>query len=76
MRGERIVFGRTFGRRWFDGFLWGMVAAEFGVLAWDFWSQGLLGYYGGNAMWAIFDLVIFGVAWVSTWEDGGGLSLA
>lgn len=61
-----MVFGRNFGRRWFDGFLVGCVAAYAFVLM----GRAVGGWRTGMA-WLLLDLAVFGVAWVSTWKEGG-----
>ncbi|KAF2465202.1 uncharacterized protein BDR25DRAFT_91502 [Lindgomyces ingoldianus] len=67
MQGERKVFGIRFGRRSFDAFLWGLVAVHIWMLGWDIFTGYLLGV-GGNTLWTVMLLVIFGVAWVATWD--------
>jgi hypothetical protein len=66
MTGERVVFGKAFGRTWFDGFLMGCVAAFAFVL-----GVKLVGGWDVEGAWLVLDLAIFGVAWVSTWKEGG-----
>ncbi|KAK7193111.1 hypothetical protein PSPO01_00905 [Paraphaeosphaeria sporulosa] len=66
MKGERVLFGRSFGRKWFDGFLMGCVGAYACVLV-----GRVVGGWSTGMAWLVLDLAIFGVAWVSTWEEGG-----
>ncbi|KAF2113590.1 hypothetical protein BDV96DRAFT_647846 [Lophiotrema nucula] len=81
MNGDRIVFRKRFTRKWSDGFLWLMVGAHAAVLVWDFWTGYLKCVAGAqcaaaigsaSAIWSVFFLAIFGVAWVATWEEEDG----
>jgi hypothetical protein len=72
MSGERMVFGRRFGRSSFDLFLAAMLVAHLWVVPADIW----LGIGGWSIVWTSFDLMILGVAWVATWDpEDGGLTL-
>ncbi|KAF2191815.1 hypothetical protein K469DRAFT_556166 [Zopfia rhizophila CBS 207.26] len=70
MRGERKVFGMTFGRPAFDMFLWLMALGHVWILGWDFLMAvvSFEAYGGASWLWATFLLMIFAVAWISTWE--------
>lgn len=71
MSGERTVFGVRWGRRSFDAFLWGMLALHVWAVGW----RVIVGRtYLDYSTWALFSLLILGVAWVATWE--GDVSLA
>ena len=72
VQGTRVVYGRRVGRRAFDVLLWGLVVAEGGLLTWRAcggheWDIKTAG--------VVVDLVIFGGAWVGTWEADGGVLL-
>jgi hypothetical protein len=63
MEGSRVVFGKSFGRGWFDGALWGAVVCYAGLLGWR-WAGVEV-----RTGWLVVDLCVLGVAWVSTWEE-------
>lgn len=70
MEGERIVFGKRFSKVWFDAFLWGLVVAYAGLVVGD-WMAGDVWRYEAQVAEVLLDLVIFLVAWVSTWAPYG-----
>jgi hypothetical protein len=71
--GERMVMGRKFGRGAFDAALASFMVVHVLVVA----SDLFLGLGGWSSTWSTTDLLILGVAWVSTWDpEDGGLTLA
>lgn len=56
--------GVTFGRRAFDAFLWIMVLLHAGVVG----KSIMEGVEVGFVVWGTLFLIIYLVAWVSTWE--------
>jgi hypothetical protein len=76
MDGNRMVMGRTYGRRDFDTYLGAFVGLHLLLVIADMGMRGVLGGVPGYFMWGCVDLAIFGTAWVATWdEDEGGMTL-
>ena len=70
-QGVRVVLGRRVGRRAFDGFLGGLVVCYVGMIGCGVYK----GQYEVLTMRVVVDLVIFVVAWITTWEADGGVIL-